>query len=178
MKKLAYAIFLSSLVAMPAHAKLGKAPMQPSNFSGVYECKGNNDSIGDYTVKVTLKIDTVNSKAGFSNYTYAMQTENGMTYNGYAVIENNQMASSIYMNDKPSAEMSVGVGSIKAIAKNRFSFTRKYFEPTDNEGTIGLETCMMPLHPLVTTSEKTAPTQSPAKPAAINKTTKRVIPQH
>ena len=115
------------------------------NYSGVYDCTGVNEQVGDYEVTVTLKLNRVSSYGKFGAYQFQAETVNSTIYNGQAAANGNQIAISFDFADKRNVEHSIGVAIMKKTAKGLWSFRRQYYEPDDNGGNYGTEYCVIDL---------------------------------
>jgi hypothetical protein len=136
----------SSLHAEPAFSGV--------NYSGLYQCKGTNDQIGDYTVKVKLRLNRISSYGKFGAYYYEVETENGTTYHGQAAAEGTRMAISFNLSEKRSAEHSTGLASFKKNAQGRWTFQKLYYESDDSGGIYGKEQCVIQPAPPEKTADK------------------------
>lgn len=133
------------LIAMLGFAGLAQArpAFTGQNYSGVYECRGVNELIGDYEVTVTLKLNRLSSYGSFGAYNYEVETVNSVTYIGQAVANGNQLALSFQFIEGHATERSTGVAIIKKNGQGRWSFRKLYYEPDDNGGNYGSEYCVM-----------------------------------
>jgi hypothetical protein len=113
------------------------------NFSGEYVCKGKNESVGDYEVFVTLKLNKISSNGKFGVYDFSTETLNNVTYYGQAVANGNRMALTFKLSDARNVEFSTGVGEFKKIGNRRWGFNNTYYEPDDSGGNYGTEYCAM-----------------------------------
>ena len=140
MKKIAAALFI--LLAGTAHAAT-KPAFKGQNYSGVYDCKGSNDKVGDYEVTVSLKINRVSSYAKFGAYTYEMTTVNGATYVGQAIADGNQLALSFPLKSGLNVDHSIGIAKIVKNKQGRWSFRKYYYEEDNSGGNYGSEYCVL-----------------------------------
>jgi hypothetical protein len=136
-------------VASVAQAKI---PFSGKNYSGVYECKGNNDQVGDYTVTATLRLNNVSSSGTFGAYHYEVETENSVTYRGQVAADGNRLAISFNFSEKKNLDHSTGVAVVKRNAQGHWTFRRLYYEGDDNGGVYGSENCVLKA-PLATTGK-------------------------
>ena len=165
MKKI---LMVSALLAFSSLAQ-AKPAFTGINYTGLYECKGENSSIGAYELVVALRLNRVSSHGKFGAYYYETETVNSTIYHGQAVIVGNRMAISFNIRDKKNnVDHSTGLATIKKVGKDRWSFRKEYFEPDDSGGSYGTEDCVMRvLSPEEKQAlENKAPEKTPAKPAA------------
>ncbi|MBL8505992.1 hypothetical protein [Methylobacillus glycogenes] len=166
MKKI---VIVSAMLAFSSVA-FAKPTFTGNNYTGLYECKGENSSIGAYDVVVALRLNRVSSHGKFGAYYYETETVNSTVYHGQAVADGNRLAISFNIRDKKNnVDHSTGIATIKKIGKDRWSFRKEYFEPDDSGGSYGTEDCVMKV---LTAEEKKAmehKTQEKAvpKPAAV-----------
>ncbi|OAM53055.1 hypothetical protein A7981_06435 [Methylovorus sp. MM2] len=113
------------------------------NYSGLYDCKGNNEQVGDYSVVVKLRLNRISSYGKFGAYYYEVETENSVLYAGQAAVDGNRMAISFNLSEKRSAEHSTGIATMKKNPQGRWSFQKLYYESDDSGGIYGKETCVL-----------------------------------
>jgi hypothetical protein len=158
MKKTAAALFILAL-ASTAHAA-PKAAFKGQNYSGVYDCKGSNDKVGDYEVTISLKINRVSSHGQYGAYTYEMTTVNGVTYVGQAIADRNQMALSFPLKSGLNVDHSIGIARIVKNKQGRWSFRKHYYEEDNSGGNYGSEYCVLNINkPLEGTVKESAKDQ-------------------
>lgn len=140
---------LCGLAALPAMAKMHNSP----NVSGIYACSGSNELVGDYQVKVTMKLKRQSENGEMATYDYITETENNLTYRGQALVIGTRMSVTLTLVDGKNIEFSTGTAEFKKLAKakttsnslgtNRWSFKNSYYESDDTGGNYGTETCVM-----------------------------------
>ena len=142
MKRLIFVtISLLMLAALPASAL---PAFNGINYSGSYDCQGENQQVGKYRLEVTLKLNLVSSTGRTGVYEYTAETENSVKFYGNAVIRGNQMAASYVLDtSRRKDEPTTGLAAIKRDASGRWTFLNHYFEPDDFGGNYGTETCVM-----------------------------------
>ncbi|MFL9609922.1 hypothetical protein ACKF11_07520 [Methylobacillus sp. Pita2] len=161
-------IIVSAMLAFSGLAQ-AKPAFTGVNYTGLYECKGENSSIGAYDLVVALRLNRVSSHGKFGAYYYETETVNSTVYHGQAVVIGNRMAISFNIRDKKNnVDHSTGLATIKKVGKDRWSFRKEYFEPDDSGGSYGTEECVMKV---LTPEEKEAlekksQEKTPPKPAA------------
>ncbi len=132
------------------------------NYSGEYVCKGKNETVGEYEVFVTLKLNRISSYGKFGVYDFSTETVNNVIYFGQAVANGNRLALTFKLSDAKHAEFSTGIGEFKAIGKRRWAFQNSYYEPDDNGGNYGNEYCAMKKPIAVATNKATRAKKSKA----------------
>lgn len=148
-------LVLIALFSFSASAALAATPPRGPDYSGEYLCKGNNVTVGDYEVTVTLKKNRRNSKALVTVYDLVTHTENNQSYTGQAIVRGKAVALTFKLSDAKYAEFSTGLGQFNKLSKNLWSFKNDYYEPDDTGGNYGQETCTMlkPAAPVPTTKK-------------------------
>ncbi|HYG32334.1 MAG TPA: hypothetical protein VD810_05030 [Methylophilaceae bacterium] len=153
---------LAALLLTFAVGAQAKAPFKGKDYSGIYSCTGSNELVGDYEVKVTLKLNPISSQGRFGAYEYATETSNGSKYAGQAIADRHFMAISFQFNGKSVSGRGHSIGhAIFDESKQRPTFHKRYYEPDDNGGNYGYERCVFS-EPLPE-SEKAAAAAAPAK---------------
>ena len=89
-----------------------KAPFTGRDYSGIYTCTGSNESVGDYEVKATLKLNPESSHGRFNDKN---------------------------ANDQ---RQSIGHAVMADDKRGRWSFHKRYYEPDGNGGNYGQEYCV------------------------------------
>lgn len=145
---------LITLITLPCSVALAATPPRGIDYSGEYLCKGNNVTVGDYEVTVTLKKNRRNSKAQVAVYDLVTHTENNQSYTGQAIVRGKAVALTFKLSDAKYAEFSTGLGQFSKLSKNLWAFKNDYYEPDDTGGNYGQETCTM---------------IKPANPSPVNK---------
>lgn len=149
---LIYCFMLTILYGMIAEQAQAKVISSP-NFSGMYACTGSNELVGDYQVKVTMKLKRQSEDGNMATYDYITETENNLTYHGQAIVSGARMSVTLTLADGKNIEFSTGMAEFKKLPKtrtasnkpaaNRWSFKNSYYESDDTGGNYGTETCLM-----------------------------------
>jgi hypothetical protein len=145
-------VVLKLLVAMAAVATTSAAiaaPAKPAftgtDFSGVYDCKGNDAHDGDYQGAVTLKLVSAQSFADHGAYTLTSEVPGLGTYTGYAAVMGKHMSFYFGLSDAGSKDYGTAIASFAKTRqgkKSKWSFHLYYYEPEYNGGNVGLEDCV------------------------------------
>jgi hypothetical protein len=125
------------------------------NFSGDYACKGKNESVGDYEVFVTLKLNYMNSHGNFGVYDFNTETNNKVIYIGQAITNGYRLSMTFKLSNSKNREYTTGIGQFRKIDKHRWAFKNTYYEPDDTGGNFGDEYCTMkpPKKPTINTDK-------------------------
>ncbi len=144
---------LKFLAAMAAVASITTtaiaAPAKPAftgtDFSGVYDCKGNDAHDGDYQGAVTLKLVPAQSFADHGAYTLTSEVPGLGTYTGYAAVMGKHMSFHFGLSEAGSKDYGTAIASFARTRpgkKGKWSFHLYYYEPEYNGGNVGLEDCV------------------------------------
>ncbi|OYY49790.1 MAG: hypothetical protein B7X95_09960 [Methylophilaceae bacterium 17-44-8] len=157
MVKILFAFGLLTCVAVAQ----AKPAFTGINFSGRYDCKGNNELVGDYQVTVKFKLNRISSFGKFGAYDFSTETDNAVTYRGQAVANGFRLALSYKLTEGKYVEYTTGIAEMKKLSRGRWSFRNLYYEPDDNGGNYGQEDCVMQLSSVIKPASK--PTKSKQK---------------
>jgi len=129
-------IFLSQIVE-------AKPKFTGTDYSGVYQCKGSNNKVGDYEVEATLKLNRLISHANFGVYDFNTETENALVYKGQAISHGSKLALTFNLSGGNTAEFSTGIADVKRISSTSWAYKNHYYEPDGSGGDYGSEYCVM-----------------------------------
>lgn len=118
-------------------------PFTGDDFSGVYLCKGNNLSVGDYEVLVTLKLNEVTSHDIYGVYDFSTESNHQATYVGQIMAKKNNFAMTFKLLNALENTYSTGMGEFKKTGYKRWAFNTTYYEPDGNGGNFGRDQCKM-----------------------------------
>lgn len=156
-------LFISLFAGIVFSPSISAKPnFQGNNYSGIYNCKGSNVSVGDYEVFVTLKLNKLNSHGKFGVYDLITATENNVAYQGQAITTGTKLALTFKLSDANQADYSTGLGEFKKLSKGRWQFMNDYYEPDDTGGNYGHEVCTMKNEP-PKLAKKTKPSKKVTK---------------
>lgn len=141
MKKLLLLTLLSG-VFLSQFAE-AKPKFTGADYSGVYNCKGSNNKVGDYEVQVTLKLNRLSSHANFGVYDFNTETENSLVYKGQAIAHGSKMALTFNLSGSNTAEYSTGIADVRRVSSSRWAYKNHYYEPDGYGGNYGTEYCVM-----------------------------------
>lgn len=115
------------------------APAAP-DWSGTYDCQGQDASEGPYRATVTLTRVAAHSAAGRVAYDFRMDVPNFGTYLGHAVSHGPQLAIHFGLADPTSKDFGTGLATVQ-VRHGRASFEKFYYEPAYKGGNHGTEHC-------------------------------------
>lgn len=124
----------------------GTAEAQPAfsgqDFSGVYQCRGNDAHEGKYTGTVTLKIKPEHSTAQYASYDFKLEVPGYGVYPGHAAAKGNHVAMHFALQDQSTKDYGTGIAEFKKNRQGQWSFHKFYFEPEYKGGNSGTEDCV------------------------------------
>jgi hypothetical protein len=126
-------LLLSSLV----HA----APFTGQDYSGVYQCTGDDAHEGKYTGTVTMTLKPEHSRGRYASYDFKLEVPGYGTYLGHAAANGNHVAMHFALQDQSTRDYGTGVATIKKNKQGKLSFHKFYFEPEFKGGNTGTEDC-------------------------------------
>jgi len=128
-------IELSSAHAMP--------PFIGNDYSGEYLCKGKNDSVGDYEVLVTLKLNSTTSHDIYGIYDFNTETNKQTIYAGQMMAKGRKFAMTFTLLNTDKNTSSTGMGDFRKMGHKRWRFQSTYYEPDGHGGNFGSDSCTM-----------------------------------
>jgi len=129
------AILTSPLQAQPAFTG--------TDYSGIYECKGDDTKEGAYKGVVTMKLKPEHSFATYASYDFKLEVPGYGTYLGEAAANGNQFAMHFALTDPATKDFGTGVATIKKNKQGKFAFHKFYYEPEFKGGNTGTEDCVI-----------------------------------
>ena len=132
-------------LVLTAHAAERPAPRPDFNgpdFSGTYQCKGQDQHEGPYTGIVTLKLVLAHSVGQHGAYDFALESPGYGRYLGHAAGEGRMLAVSFALTDQRTKDYGTGIARWTRNAKGKWQFAKFYFEPEFKGGNDGTETCV------------------------------------
>ncbi len=138
MKKI-IGLILALFITSAAHAK---AEFTGQDFSGVYDCVGEDAHEGKYKGVVTLTLNPAQSVGQFGAYAFKLEAENFGVYPGEAVAEGNKMAIHFGLNQPNSKDHGTGIATFTTHADGKIGFHKFYYEREYKGGNHGTEDCV------------------------------------
>lgn len=131
--------FLLLGLSFSAHAETSKTP----DFSGVYQCVGDDAHEGKYTGTVTMKLKPEHSKANYASYDFKLEVPEYGTYLGHAAANGHHVAMHFALQDQSTKDYGTGIAEMKKNPTGQWSFHKFYFEPEFKGGNTGVEDCVL-----------------------------------
>ncbi len=136
MKKLLMAALLSSMPAFAATVFTGQ------DYSGVYDCTGDDAHEGKYTGTVTMKLNRAQSAGIYGAYEFKLEVPGFGVYHGEAATEGDKVAIHFGLAQPGSQDHGIGIATMKKNAQGKWSFRKSYYEPEYKGGNTGTEECV------------------------------------
>ena len=112
-----------------------------TNFSGIYDCTGQDNSEGAYTGKVTIHLVKEKSAGEYSSYQFKLEVPGFGAYPGHAAARENNMAIYFANTDASTKDFGTGIANFSKNKAGKWSFKKFYYEPEFKGGNFGIETC-------------------------------------
>ena len=138
MKRLSL-LALLFLLSFPA---IASQPFTGKDFSGVYDCNGNDAKEGEYSGTVTLQLNNEQSSGAYGAYNFKLVVPDYGTYPGQAVSLGKTLAIHFALNDSRSKDYGTGIATVSKNKKGKLTFHKFYYEPEFKGGNNGVEDCV------------------------------------
>lgn len=135
-------IALLMMAALPAMAA-PKASFTGTDYSGVYDCSGDDAHEGKYTGTVTMTLDPAQSTGAYGAYRFKLEVPGYGVYLGQAVSEGDRIAMHFALTDQKTRDYGTGLAKVSKDARGRVSFRKFYYEPEFKGGNYGTEDCVL-----------------------------------
>ena len=112
------------------------------DYSGVYDCTGNDAHEGPYTGTVTMTLNRDQSTANHGAYAFKLEVPGYGTYLGEAAAEGDKIAMHFALKDQTTKDYGTGIATIKKDKRGRLGFHKYYYEPEFKGGNYGTEDCV------------------------------------
>lgn len=146
MKQYGFILLMCSLAAV-AQAESAKNQFFIFDYSGVYDCKGNDAHEGAYTGTVKMKRIPEHQLGRYQSYEFTLQVPDYGTYQGHAVAQGSFVAVHFALPMQAGKyggkhqDFGTGIAQFSK-AKDRWTFKKFYYEPLYKGGNTGTETCV------------------------------------
>lgn len=138
MKRLVLLI-LAFFMPLPA---IAVQPFTGTDYSGIYDCTGNDAKEGEYTGTVTLKFNPAQSSGAYGAYDFTLDVPDYGSYPGQAVSLGKTMAIHFALTDSKSKDYGTGIATFSRNRKGKLTFHKFYYEPEFKGGNHGFEDCV------------------------------------
>jgi hypothetical protein len=119
-----------------------KAPFTGSDFSGIYDCKGQDSQEGPYTSTVKLSLAKEQSTGKFASYSFSMDVPGYGTYPGYMAANGREASIYFALTDPSTKDFGTGIAHFSRTKNGKWRFSKFYYEPEFKGGNHGTESCI------------------------------------
>ncbi len=120
---------------------IAKPAFTGHDFSGVYDCTGDDSHEGKYTGTVTMTIVPSQSLNQYGAYQFKLEVPDYGTYLGQAAATGTHAAMHFALTDQSTKDYGTGIASFKKNKAGQWSFSKFYYEPEFKGGNYGIEQC-------------------------------------
>ena len=113
-----------------------------NDFTGTYQCEGNDGSEGTYQGEVVMKKIPEFSKDNYASYDFVLKVPGFGDYHGFASANGLDVAIYFALDDRKNEDYGVGIAKFKQSENQAWSFHKFYFEPGYKGGNTGFEDCI------------------------------------
>lgn len=131
-----FAALFSTSAAVAAPAFTGQ------DYSGIYDCTGNDAHEGPYTGTVTMTLNREQSVGDHGAYAFKLEVPGYGAYLGEAAAEGNKIAMHFALKDQTTKDYGTGIATVKKDKRGRLAFRKYYYEPEFKGGNYGTEDCV------------------------------------
>lgn len=132
---------LGSVLLTLSPITIAKPAFTGHDFSGVYDCTGDDSHEGQYTGTVTMLLVPSQSLNQYGAYTFKLEVPDYGTYLGQAAANGTHAAMHFALSDQSTKDYGTGIANFKKNKAGKWSFTKYYFEPEFKGGNYGIEQC-------------------------------------
>ena len=118
-----------------------KAAFSGIDYSGVYDCTGEDFKEGNYKGTVTLKLNPEQSSEKYGAYSFQLDAQGYGIYEGQAAQNGDTMAMHFALNKPKTDDFGTGIANFKKTESGKYTFHKFYYEPKYKGGNHGVEEC-------------------------------------
>ncbi len=127
------------LISMNVHAKTAFTGI---DYSGIYDCTGQDHLEGPYTGTVTIDLVTAQSEGEYGAYLFKLEVPGYGVYPGHAAAHKKNMAIYFANTDQTGKDFGTGIATFSKNKSGKLSFEKFYYEPEFKGGNFGKEICV------------------------------------
>ena len=116
------------------------APFTGKDYSGAYDCTGQDFKEGPYTGIVTMALNKAHSVGAYGAYSFTLEVPGYGTYKGQAVSMGNKLGIHFGLDDPTTQDYGTGIATVSQ-RKGKTVFQKFYYEPAFKGGNHGTEYC-------------------------------------
>lgn len=117
------------------------APYTGNDYSGIYDCTGQDHTEGAYQGKVTMHLMPQFSDGEYGAYQFLLEIPGFGAYPGHAASQANKMAIYFANTDQKHKDFGTGLATFSKNKAGKWTFVKFYYEPEYNKGNFGKEIC-------------------------------------
>lgn len=114
-----------------------------TDFSGSYDCTGDDQHDGKFTGAITLALVREQSTGEYGSYSIKFEAAGFGGYTGYAAARGNNMALYFANNDASKKDFGNSIVTLRKNKNDKWQFHSFYYEPEYFGGNYGTEFCVM-----------------------------------
>lgn len=111
------------------------------DFSGVYDCTGDDSHEGKYSGTVTMELVKSQSVNQYGAYKFKLEVPGYGAYLGQAAASGTHAGIHFALQDQSTKDYGTGIASFKKNKAGKWSFSKYYYEPEFKGGNYGAEEC-------------------------------------
>jgi len=119
-----------------------QAPFTGKDFSGTYDCTGDDKHEGKYTATATLELVKTESTGNYGAYKFNLEVPGYGAYPGHAAARGKDMAIYFASTDPTTKDFGTGIASFSKNKAGKWSYSKYYYEPEFKGGNYGTESCI------------------------------------
>lgn len=130
------------LAGLLAIAPVLAAEFTGPDYSGVYDCTGNDAHEGAYTGTVTIENIPTQSTGEYGAYRFQLEVPDYGVYEGQAAARGEHMGIFFALTDPTTRDYGTGTATFSKNAEGKWTFHKFYYEPEYKGGNHGTEDCV------------------------------------
>lgn len=138
MKKL---IWIIAALTVTGYAQ-AKSAFTGQDYSGVYDCSGEDAKEGKYKGTVTLTLKPEQSTGQYGAYYFKLEAQGFGVYPGEAAADSDKMAIHFALNEPNTKDAGTGIATFKKNSQGKHTFHKFYYESAYKGGNYGFEDCV------------------------------------
>jgi hypothetical protein len=111
------------------------------DYSGTYECQGDDSADGLYTGTAKLQLVLEHSYADYGAYDFTLAVPTGGLYIGHAAAQARTMAIHFALTNSTSNDFATGIAQFSRLPSGKWQYFIYYYQPNYQGGNIGVENC-------------------------------------
>ena len=134
-------LFIFCCLLLIVHNAEAKPAFTGQDYSGVYDCTGDDSHEGKYTGTVTLTLVPSQSTQQYGAYKFKLEVPEYGVYLGEAAANGTNVAMHFALTDQSTKDYGTGIAHFKKSKTGKWVFSKFYYEPKFKGGNYGTEEC-------------------------------------